>query len=228
MARREEAASTIIKRRVNRVYGVFIDGTGLDRATRRLNKRVDISALLRGLTAGAQPEVSRYYTIIPYEDDSRHRAFLDAVERSGLSTEVKRLPPKGITRQVTVDVEMASDIIAFASGKNVQRSAMQEHDQAHSVPRHPVPPGGARRAPEEIQEDSSGALEVSAQPADVDLVRVVVVVCPSREMAYPIGVAKALGADTVSADFGGYKNEDVLKSAAKWVDLSDSETIWKD
>src|SRR5690606_8296126 len=54
----------------------------------------------------------------PYEDDSRQRAFLDAVRRAGLQVVVKRLPPKGITRQVSVEVEMASDIVAFGLGQN--------------------------------------------------------------------------------------------------------------
>ena len=229
MSRREEESTKIVKRRVQRLHGIFVDGTGLDRATRRLNRRVDLAALIRGLTAGAIAEMARYYTIIPFEDDSRHRAFLDAVERAGLSVEVKRLPPKGITRQVTVDVEMAADIVAFASGKSVLRQQFEPVSSAVPTARPAIPPGGARRpaADSGPVEDQAG-LEVSTHEETPELLRVVTVVCPSRELSYPIAVAKALGADTVSADFGRYKNEDVLKSAAKWVDLSDSETIWKD
>ena len=100
----EEVASGVIKRRQSKLLGLFIDGTGLDRATRRLNRRVDLTALVRGVTSGIKPSVARYYTLIPYEDDSRQRAFLDAVSRAGLSVIVKRLPPKGVTRQVSVDV----------------------------------------------------------------------------------------------------------------------------
>ena len=105
-----EVKTKIIKRRQKRIYGVFIDGVGLDRATRRISRKVDISALVRGVTAGTPPTVARYYTIIPFEDDSRHRAFLDAVERAGLGVSVKRLPPIGVTRQVSVDVDMAATI----------------------------------------------------------------------------------------------------------------------
>jgi hypothetical protein len=39
---------------------------------------------------------------------------------------------------------------------------------------------------------------------------------------------KDMGADTTTADFGQFNSGDVLKSAATWMDLSDSETIWRD
>jgi hypothetical protein len=54
------------------------------------------------------------------------------------------------------------------------------------------------------------------------------VVCPSRELAYPLGLSKEFEVDTTTADFGQFNTGDVLKSAAKWIDLSDSETIWRD
>ena len=41
-------------------------------------------------------------------------------------------------------------------------------------------------------------------------------------------IARELGADTVTADFAQFNTGDVLKSAAKWIDLSDSETIWRE
>ena len=112
----DELGKGFIRRRERKEVGLFIDGTGLDRATRRINRKVDMSALVRGVTSGLKPVVARYYTLIPYEDDSRQRAFLDAVSRAGLSVIVKRLPPKGISRQVSVDLEMAADIVAFALG----------------------------------------------------------------------------------------------------------------
>ncbi len=105
-----------VKRQMRRSIGLFIDGTGLDRATRRISRKVDMSSLVRGVTSGSPPVVARYYTLIPFEDDSRHRAFLDAVARAGLTVVVKRLPPKGVTRQVSVDIEMAADMVAFALG----------------------------------------------------------------------------------------------------------------
>jgi hypothetical protein len=58
--------------------------------------------------------------------------------------------------------------------------------------------------------------------------RSIVVVCPTRELAYPISLIKDVAADTTTADFGQFNTGDVLKSAAKWIDLSDSETIWRD
>ncbi|MEZ4754639.1 MAG: hypothetical protein R3A13_10105 [Bdellovibrionota bacterium] len=79
---------------------MFIDGTGLDRAARRLNRKVDIESLIRGVTSGIKPSILRYYTLIPFEDDSRQSAFLDAVAKTGLSVIVKRLPPKTVNRQV--------------------------------------------------------------------------------------------------------------------------------
>jgi len=226
---KSQSATKIIKRRQKKIFGVFIDGVGLDRATRRINRKVDISALLRGVTAGGAPTVARYYTIIPFEDDSRHRAFLDAVERAGLSVSVKRLPPIGVARQVSVDVDMAADIVAFASGKDrfQNRDLIEEEEPRQFI--SPALPGGARviRANETFEPEAE--LESSELTEDEPgTKRVVVIVCPSRDLAYPIGLAGQLGADTVSADFGGHKNSDVLKSAAKWIDLGDSETIWKE
>ena len=105
-----------IKRKSKRKIGIFIDGTGLDRATRRLSKKVDLSRLIAGLTSGVNLEVARYYTLVPYEDDARQFSFLEAVERAGLEVIVKRLPPKGVKRQVSMDVHIASDLIKFSSG----------------------------------------------------------------------------------------------------------------
>jgi len=53
-------------------------------------------------------------------------------------------------------------------------------------------------------------------------------VCPSRELTYPVSLVKELGVDTITADFGQFNTGDLLKSAAKWIDLSDSETIWRE
>jgi hypothetical protein len=43
-----------------------------------------------------------------------------------------------------------------------------------------------------------------------------------------MALVKDAGADTTTADFGQFNTGDLLKSAAKWIDLSDSETIWRD
>lgn len=221
-----------IKKREKRVVGLFIDGTGLDRATRRINRKVDMSGLVRGVTSGIAPVVARYYTLVPYEDDSRQRAFLDAVAKAGLSVIVKRLPPKGITRQVSIDLEMAADMVAFAHGltsfsKENEYMPVDSASRASSI--H-TPAQFVRRQQAEIaaqsQEEESPAEQ--AIPDIKTAPRSIVVVCPSREIAYPLTLIKDISADTTTADFGQFNTGDVLKSAQKWIDLSDSETIWRD
>ncbi len=257
----EQVKKGVVKRVDKRVIGLFIDGTGLDRATRRINRKVDMSALVRGVTSGLPPIVARYYTLIPYEDDSRQHAFLDAVNRAGLSVVVKRLPPKGITRQVSVDIEMAADIVAFSLGHSsfgeLSLYKPSEIPSDYNTPAlkssaglirggiiRPGPSGkGKRHAIETPSEEPAATDEENMQeglesPVSVEqngktdagnsVRRVVTVVCPSRDLSYPISLARELGADTVTADFGQFNTGDILKSAAKWIDLSDSETIWRE
>lgn len=243
----QEISKGVVKRKERRVLGLFIDGTGLDRATRRIKRKVDMTNLVRGVTSGTPPVVARYYTLIPYEDDSRQRAFLDAVARAGLDVIVKRLPPKGVSRQVSVDVEMAADILAFSRGFTDFRSVAgaqmygyseeQEHQyQGGALPsalpfnRRNQPGGDAPRHGENSRNEKS---EKTAPPEVLDaddkrIKRIITIVCPSRELAYPVSLVKEMGADTVTADFGQFNSGDILKSAAKWIDLSDSETIWRD
>jgi hypothetical protein len=228
----EKLGGGFIKKREKRVVGLFIDGTGLDRATRRINRKVDMSALVRGVTSGIAPVVARYYTLVPYEDDSRQRAFLDAVARAGLSVIVKRLPPKGITRQVSVDLEMAADMVAFAHG--LTSFSKENEYMPADAPLRPTaihtPAQYMRRQQAEEAETvenkeptpSEGIPDIKTAP------RSIVVVCPSRELAYPLSLIKDIAADTTSADFGQFNTGDILKSAQKWIDLSDSETIWRD
>ena len=253
MAEYERLSKGVVKRTERREVGLFIDGTGLDRATRRLKRRVDIASLVRGVTSGIPPIVSRYYTLIPNEDDARQFAFLDAVARGGPDIVVKRLPPKGITRQVSVDLEMAADIVAFAFGQNtfVEQdryipSDYKALDSELNRARLGIIPMLAKKsqqvndpAVEEHLSTSTAEVpaEISAPSIKNDLTnsssnstikRVIVVVCPSRELAYPITLIRDRGVDTVTADFGQFSGNDILKSAAKWIDLSDSETIWRD
>ncbi len=226
----EEIGKGKVKRTQRRIIGLFIDGTGLDRATRRINRKVDMTALVKGVTAGLSPIVARYYTLIPYEDDSRQRAFLDAVNRAGLSVIVKRLPPKGITRQVSVDVEMAADILAFALGHS-NFSTLSQYMPESEATAHANLQRPAAQTSGEANTDvpaANDAIDAAAQTVKTPESRIVTVVCPSRDLSYPISLAKELGVDTVSADFGHFVGTDVLKSAAKWIDLSDSETIWRD
>lgn len=234
----QELGRGIVKRSEKRVVGLFIDGTGLDRATRRINRKVEMSLLVRGVTAGATLAVARYYTIIPYEDDSRQRAFLDAVARTGLQVIVKRLPPIGVTRQVSVDVEMAADILAFSLGHH-RFSSLSAYQMAGMAP-HSVPPQASLHQAAEAEvsheaHDELGAPGTASSTASSTgsstgpkIKRVATIVCPSRDLAYPISLAKELGVDTVNADFGEFAGQDVLKSAAKFIDLSGSETIWRD
>ena len=194
----------LVKKKERRVVGLFIDGVNLDRATRRLNKKVDLQALVRGVCSGSTPVVARYYTVIPHEDDSRHRAFLDAVARAGLSVIVKRLPPKGIERQVTTDLEMAADIVAFSLGLS---SFSKENEYL---------PAGFEEA-KSFAEASGANLHGSTIPTiDPDSLK------PQQRGTGP------LGADTTNADFSQFNSGDILKSAAKWIDLSGSETIWRE
>ncbi len=226
----------VVKRSERRVVGLFIDGTGLDRATRRINRKVELAHLVRGVTSGVTPAVARYYTIVPYEDDSRQRAFLDAVSRAGLRVIVKRLPPKGINRQVSTDAEMAADIVAFALGHSTFSDLSEwKPDQfgsegARASNKIPMMPRKADAPEDELadeqplittEESASGR---SALPEK----RSVIVVCPSRDIAYPISLVKELNVDTTNADFSQQHGGDVLKSAAKWIDLSTSETIWRE
>jgi len=233
----EKVKKGVVKRKSRRIVGVFIDGTGLDRATRRMQKRVDMPKLVKGVAAGATPAVARYYTLIPHEDDSRQRAFLDAVRNAGLQVIVKRLPPKGITRQVSIETEMASDIIAFGLGKNTfenlgydlgsddeaqqefsnregNRTKMPFRKQERRIPEAEPKPrliSSPQDAPEGQQEE-----------------RIVTVVCPGRDLSYPFLFLRSANIQTVSADFGQASGRELLKSAAKWIDLSDSETIWRE
>lgn len=232
----EELGKGFIKKRERKSIGLFIDGTGLDRATRRINRKVDMAALVRGVTSGIAPTVARYYTLIPYEDDSRQRAFLDAVARAGLSVIVKRLPPKGISRQVSVDLEMAADMVAFAMGLT-SFSKENEYMPAELIAAvngsASATRGGAplkiKRGTSDETRSADASPEGEQQINDLSpSQRSVVVVCPSRELSYPLGLIKDLGCDTTNADFGQFTTGDILKSASKWVDLSDSETIWRD
>ena len=243
----KEVTKGVVKRRQQRTIGLFIDGTGLDRAARRINRKVDLVNLVRGVTSGSTPIVARYYTLIPFEDDSRHRAFLDAVDRAGLQIVVKRLPPKGVTRQVAVDVEMAADMISFAMGWNNfgdlnryhpgsdEEEQLQPSSSPHSsaitaLPFAPLgvktPEGQKPAAPEEESKDQPESKAVPTATGKEQ--RILTVVCPSKELTYPISLAREMGVDTVTADFGQFNTGDVLKAAAKWIDLSDSETIWRD
>ncbi len=195
----------VVRRKTKRRLGLFINGTGLDRATRRLERKVDLSRLVKGITSGVKLEVARYYTLVPYEDDARQLAFLDAIERAGLEVVTKRLPPKGVKRQVSMDVHMATDLLRFCSGQFVSSDVAQEeavavNDSASST----------------TTSENSGAIK-----------RLATIVCPSRELSYAIYTAHELDAETSLCDFGLYGKSDGWSGVDRWVDLSTSETIWR-
>lgn len=201
----ERLKNGAIKRKARRVIGLFIDGVGLDRATRRLERKVDLQRLVSGVTTGFRPEIARYYTLVPYEDDARQFAFLDAVERAGLEVVVKRLPPKGVKRQVSVDVHIGVDLIAYSMGHFKKITPAEEKIT-----------NGAGERSDEVTE-----------PAAHEIRRTAVIVCPSREISYAIYMANALGVETSLADFGLYGTSDGWKGVDRWIDLSTSETIWR-
>ncbi|MDD2942517.1 MAG: NYN domain-containing protein [bacterium] len=184
------------KRKVRRKLGLFIDGVGLDRATRRISRKVDLQKFVAGLTEGLVPSIARYYTLIPCEDDARQLAFLDAVSRAGMDVVHKRLPPKHIKRPVAVDVSMATDILTFSFG--------------------------AYDNPELSLEESVKA------PQEEAVQRIALIVCPSRELIPAIETATRLGVKTSLADFGLYGSSDDWRGIDRWIDLSTSETIWRD
>ena len=185
--------------------GLFIDATGLDRATRRLDKKIDLASLVKGLSSGLKIEVARYYCLIPYEDDARQSAFLDAVERAGVEVVTKRLPPKGVKRQVSMDVHIATDIVSFAFGHFAEKQDQGELKVANS--------------------DSD--LISAKKDSDSTIKRAVTVVCPSRELSYALYMANECGVETSLADFGMYGTSDGWKGVDRWIDMSTSETIWR-
>ncbi len=209
----------LVKRKTKRRMGLFIDATGLDRATRRLERKVDLSRLVTGLNSGIKLEIARYYCLIPYEDDARQFAFLDAVERAGIEVVTKRLPPKGVKRQVSMDVHIASDLVSYCFGKFAQAAAVEKTEHVKKVENSDVIVR-AEAAPQTTSEPP--------RPSYSEVKRIVTVVCPSREMSYAIYTSHQLGAETVLADFGLYGASDGWRGVDRWIDLSTSETIWRD
>jgi hypothetical protein len=219
----------IVKRKTKRHMGLFIDATGLDRATRRLDRKVDLSRLVQGITSGAKLEVARYYALIPYEDDARQFAFLDAVERAGVEVITKRLPPKGVKRQVSMDVHIATDMVSFCHGAFANKASVK--DEKAIANGSPLPTGAKPTStlvsPDgEPLKSSETALIRPAAP-DPNIKRMVTVVCPSREISYALYMCTQLGGETSLADFGLYGSSDGWKGVDRWVDLSTSETIWR-
>lgn len=193
----------VVKRSDPVEIGIFVDGIGIDRGSRRMQKRVSWTSLIQSLCQGRAPNVCRYYTVIPFEDDARQHSFLDSVARAGLSVVVKRLPPKGIERQVTSDVEAATDIIGFALGLDeLIPTGSDQLKTENSIFQENQPIEGARRK--------------------------VILVAPSRDMIYPLQLLRIHKIETVIADFGPPQTGELMQVANNWIDLSTSETIWRE
>ena len=217
--------------RGNIELGIFVDGTSLDRASRRIFRKINLSSLMKGVSSGLQPAFARYYTIIPFEDDARHLAFLDAVRSSGYEVIVKRLPPKGMSKMVTVDLEMATDIIAFSMGhplfrKKIHTNIPTSEQDESSVDSPDI------NAEVELEDGLNQNLEIGASvdtyKNNEPIERRTVIVCPSKELSYPISLVGQMGVNTTTADFGTFNySSDVLKSATNWIDLTDSPMIFK-
>ncbi len=222
------------RRKIKRTLAIFIDGVGLDRATRRLARKVDLTKFVQGLSEGTTPEFAKYYTLVPHEDDARQIAFLEAVERSGLSVSLKRLPPKGVKRAVSMDVHIATDLLLFATGSKIDSESSgiitNINPRIHASPAPDTGPEASREASQEaIAEPDSNIISSSISPTSTwQTVRSAVLVCPNRELTYAIHHCKQLGIQTSLADFGLYGNSDGWKGIDRWIDLSTSETIWLD
>jgi hypothetical protein len=220
------SASSIIRRRSNRKIAVFVDGPALDRASKRLSKKIDLRSLVRTLSSGIEPVFARYYTLIPFEDDSRHRSFLNAVEGAGFEVYVKRLPPKGITRQVSVDIEIATDLVAFSLGLDNLPLAETTSEATYLS----QPNVGVTRvnANSDIQSYGNSISANSDNNTDETIIRTAVIVCPGRDLVHSFTLLKINGVETVCADFGKFGSPELTRLSTKCIDLSVSETIWRE
>lgn len=216
-----EQKPKVIKRRVNRKSAIFIDGVGLDRATKRINRKVSVSGLIKSLSGGYKTDVIRYYTIIPNEDDSRHRAYLDAVQEAGAEVIVKRLPPIGVNKQIDIYPEMSADIVAFSFGHE-NFSALGSLRSLDAEASNEEASRNRHNKPADTEQESD-----SWDPKD-KIKKTITIVCPTRDISYSIAMATEQGIDTVTADFSECAGRDVLKNSAKWIDLSDSDKIWRE
>jgi hypothetical protein len=205
----------VVKRNNKREVGIFIDGVNLDRASRRINKKIDFAALKLSLSNGLPIKVARYYSVIPNEDDARQHSFFDVIHRAGFEVILKRLPPVGIDRQVTTDVEIASDMIAFAMGISEFEAETQY------LPEEILSLKKSEQISDNVQSgESTNSNDLSS------ISRIVTIVTPGRDLTYPISLASKLGADTITADYASIATGDKMKSAQKWVDLTDADNIY--
>jgi hypothetical protein len=179
----------VINRRIDKRTALFIDGPALDRASKRLHKKVELKNLVEALSNSVPFSLIRYYTLLPYEDDSRHRSFLQALGNSGIESVVKRLPPKGVTRQVDISVEIATDMLMF--GGNI------------------------------------GKVSIDTQTTSQEK-KIITLVCPNRDLRYPLELLHSINIDIVGVDFGRHIATEISDFTSKWIDLNSLDTIWRE
>ena len=207
----EKLKNGVVKRKGKRALGLFVDGVSLDRATRRLDRKIDLDKLVTSVTEGLVPEVARYYTLVPYEDDARQISFLSAVEKAGLEAVAKRLPPKSVQRKVAMDVHMATDLMLFAMGQFENRV---------------VPKSGVDGLTDFSDDFENKDLKINLQ-TDSSIKRTAIILCPSLELSYALHVCHQFDVEVMLVDFGSYSKSDTWRGIDKWIDLSTSETIWR-
>jgi hypothetical protein len=199
VAVKDEASKRYVRREQTHSIGVFLDGVSLDRAARRLNKKVDWKLLVKVVSEGRIPKLLRYYTVIPHEDDARHHSFLGAVEGAGFQVIVKRLPPKGVNRNVTIDLEMASDVVAFGLGLS---DLPANNEGSHDL-----------RGDSKLSE--SGAARTLEKSE-------IILICPPNDLEYPLRLIANRDAKITVVDFKGSGTSELIKVSSKWMDLSDA------
>jgi hypothetical protein len=212
----------ILRKAKNREIGIFVDGVNLDRVCKRLGKRISLSALVQKLSTGGECLTARYYTLIPNEDDSRQRAFLDVVRQSGLSPCVKRLPPPDFEKQISIDVEMSNDILAFGLGAE----EILAHAELHYGLSTPLPSKKSQSEdplPSEEDSHDESSLENSTEN---NAKRIIYVVCPNKEICYPFRLLRSENVTTVVADFSSGRRDDIIALASEFIDLSEESNLW--
>lgn len=217
----------VVKRTENREYSIFIDGVSLDRACRRLGKRISYEALVKSLCTGSEPAVARYYTLLTIEDDARQSSFYDAVARAGLDVVKKRLPPKNLNRVISTDLEMACDILATVLNRQDACDASLKIASGD----YSISPKTSKLGRMPSNPDSAlaklAAVNTEKTENTKSIKKVIITVCASKEVSYALNICRHLGAETINADFGAIVGRDVLRGAERWVDLGFSEKIWK-
>ena len=200
MAVKDEVSKGFIRREQTHSIGVFLDGVNLDRATRRIGKKVDWKLLVKVIGEGRTPKLLRYYTVIPREDDARHHSFLTAVEGAGFQVIVKRLPPKGVNKTVTTDLEIASDLIAFGLGLSELSGSSEGSFETERV----------RNSPNTTHNKSE-----------------IILICPTNDLEYPLRLitssdVKSSDVKITIVDFKGSGTSELVKVSSKWMDLSEA------